>query len=230
MLPKRFLFHFRLNCRRADVLWKNDRAALDESFRLPNLDELEFSPPSGKAASVSGTSGPLDFRIGWNSSGLALSMHLSGKSRPLRSRQQQPEESDGLQICLDTRDVRNVHRATRFCHRLVFLPGTPGPRGEKPSAVWIPIHRAKNHPNPVAVERMAVRTEFFDDGYRLDAQIPADILTGFDPDEHPVLGFHYVVVDQELGSRYFLVGPPFPHDQDPSLWASLELADEKKRS
>ena len=51
----------------------------------------------------------------------------------------------------------------------------------------------------------------------------AEALTGFDPQEHPRLGFTYAVVDRELGEQTLGVGSPMPYQEDPSLWATLEL-------
>ena len=48
-------------------------------------------------------------------------------------------------------------------------------------------------------------------------------MTGFEPQEHPRLGFNYAIVDRELGLQTFSVGHPLPYDEDPSLWATLEL-------
>ena len=61
------------------------------------------------------------------------------------------------------------------------------------------------------------------DGYALEAFIPAEAMTGFEPQEHPRLGFNYAIVDRELGLQTFSVGHPLPYDEDPSLWATLEL-------
>jgi hypothetical protein len=61
------------------------------------------------------------------------------------------------------------------------------------------------------------------DGYVLDAMIPAGALTGYDPPEHPRLGFNYLVIDRELGEQTLSVGSPMPFQEDPSLWATLEL-------
>jgi len=195
------------------------RDALDESFCLPGLDNWD--------AGAQGTNDParrlpVDFRTGWNEKALFFSIRISGKAREPWCRLTHPEESEGIQICLDTRDVRNVHRATRYCHRFAFLPLGWGPEGKEPVVLWFPIHRAKGHPNTVAVERIAIQSEIFPGGYRVDVKIPGDVLTGYDPEEHPRLGFHYSIVDKEYGNQPFLVGPPFPYDQDPSLWGTLE--------
>lgn len=217
MLSKRQLFRFCFPCHYAKSLWRNGESLLDEHYRLVATDELE----TGKAA----RQGDAELRLGWNEKGIALMLLVTGRKEPVWSRASQPEESDGLQLCLDTRDVRNVHRATRFCHRLILMPGGAGPKEEKATAIWVPIHRAKNHPNPVAVDRIAIHATIRPDGYRLDAMIPGDVLTGFEPAEHPRLGFHHVIADRELGNRYLAVAPPFPHDQDPGLWCTLLLTD-----
>jgi hypothetical protein len=65
-------------------------------------------------------------------------------------------------------------------------------------------------------------------GYRLDALVPAEALTGFDPGEHPRLGFQYAVRDRELGTQTFSAGGGFPYQEDPSLWATLELVRDEK--
>jgi hypothetical protein len=48
-------------------------------------------------------------------------------------------------------------------------------------------------------------------------------MTGFDTAEHSRLGFTYAVIDRELGQQTFGVGGPMPYQEDPSLWATLEL-------
>jgi hypothetical protein len=167
--------------------------------------------------------GKIDFRIGWNPKGLAFSVRVEEKKRRPWCRVTRPEDSDGIQICIDTRDVRNVHRASRFCHRLFILPGGSGVNQSQPTPLWLPINRAKAHPNPVPVERMQLGGQITETMYRLDFTIPADGLTGYEPLEYNRIGFHYAIIDQDIGNRAFLVGFPFPHNEDPSIWATLEL-------
>ncbi len=80
----------------------------------------------------------------------------------------------------------------------------------------------KNYP-PIRPGLLKARCEKRVDGYILEALIPAEALTGFDPTEHPSLGFTYAVIDRELGEQTFGVGSPMPYQEDPSLWATLEL-------
>jgi len=211
LLPKRFLFRFSLPCRYREPLWTDAGTALDETYRLVSFAELE------------GLATPADVRLGWSESGIAVSVRVDGKKRPPWCRAGRSEDSDGLQLWIDTRDVHNVHRASRFCHRFVFLPGGDGKRFEKPVAEPLAIPRTKDVPNPVRSGQLRVRSEKRVDGYLLDAFIAAEALTGFDPHDHPRLGFTYAFIDRELGEQTLSTGSPMPYQSDPSLWATLEL-------
>jgi len=85
------------------------------------------------------------------------------------------------------------------------------------------INRARENPKSVADSALGIRARVRSGGYALQAYIPAAALTGFDPLEHPRLGFTYAVIDRELGWQTFTMGAEFPFDEDPSLWGSLEL-------
>ena len=60
-------------------------------------------------------------------------------------------------------------------------------------------------------------------GYRLEAFLPAAVLAGFDPDQHPRLGVYYALRDQDLGDQTLTLPGEFPFSDDPSLWPTLEL-------
>jgi hypothetical protein len=212
MFYKPFLYRFRFPCG-----YIATNVALDEAYRLPNVGHFEDSDLQSRL--------PYDFRVGWNETGLYFSLIVSEKKQPPRCHSTQPDESDGIQICLDTRDIKDIHRASRFCHRLLFMPSGSGRDHSQPTAVWLPIHRAKEHPNPIDLSQIKMQSKLAADGYRLDVFLPGKILTGFDPAEHPHLGFHFVVKDREYGNSYFLVAPPLPHDQDPSLWGTLAMVN-----
>ncbi len=211
LLPKRFLFRFSVSCLYRDPLWTAEGVALNEKHRLVSFAELEDRATTA------------DVRAAWSEAGIAFAVCVAGKRQPPWCRENRVEDSDGLQIFIDTRDVHNIHRAGRFCHRFVFMPGGGGPRLDRPVATWLPIHRAREEPRPIRPEQLQVRSEKRVDGYLLEAFIPAEALTGFDPDEHPRLGFTYAVVDRELGEQTLGVGAPMPYQEDPSLWATLEL-------
>jgi hypothetical protein len=211
MLPQRFLFRFSLPCLYREPLWNGDGAKLEEQYRLPSLAELE------------NRASPAEFRVAWSESGLAFSVRVTGKQQPAWCRATRPEDSDSVQLWIDTRDVHNVHRAGRFCHRFVFLPAGGGRQLDEPVAQTLPINRAREQPRPIDAKKLLVRSQPQTDGYVLEALIPAEALTGFDPQEHPRLGFTYAVIDRELGEQTLGVGSPMPYQEDPSLWATLEL-------
>jgi hypothetical protein len=211
LLPQRFLFRFAIPCGYRDPLWNARKAGLEEKFRLVRIAELE---PTAAAA---------DFRAAWSEAGVALTAHVGGKRQPPWCRATRPEDSDGVRVWIDTRDVHNVHRAGRFCHGFIFLPSGAGSRLADPAAFSVPINRAREQPRAIGEGLLQVRAERRPDGYTLSAFIPAEALTGFEPQEHPRLGFNYAIVDRELGLQTLSVGHPLPYEEDPSLWATLEL-------
>ena len=211
LLPARFLFRFSVPCMHKKTLWSEKGAALDARYRLVGLAELEGSAPWA------------DVRVAWNEQGLVFSVVVQEKKTAPWCRINRIDDSDSVQFWIDTRDVHNVHRASRFCHRFVALPFGNGARATDPFVQWMPIHRARNNPNTIDDGLLQVYSERQADGYRLDMLLPAAALTGFDPGEHPRLGFHYAVVDRELGEQTFAAGSPFPYRDDPSLWGTLEL-------
>jgi hypothetical protein len=212
LLPTRFLYRFSTPCRYCDPLWTEKGAKLDESYRLLGLSELEERMVWAEV------------RAAWSEAGLAFVIIVQGKTQSPWCRAGRIEDSDGLQLWIDTRDVHNVHRATRFCHRFIFLPGGAGARLDQAVGEVLPINRAREMPQPVSEGLLQAICQRRKDGYRLDVFLPATALTGFDPVEHPAIGFNYAVLDRELGEQTFGVGSPLPYQEDPSLWATLELA------
>lgn len=212
LLPTRLLFRFAVDCR-----WHAapETGPLDASYRLPVLEELEGRP------------GFADVRAAWNHSGLAITVALEGKTHPLWCRETKIEDSDGLQVWIDTRDTHNIHRASRFCHRFVFLPAGGGRQFDQPVADQLLVDRARENANPVRPGQLKVASQLRRDGYTLSAFIPAAALTGFNPDDHPRLGFTYYLFDRQFGEQTFGVGGQFPFAADPSLWGTLELVRAK---
>ena len=186
---------------------------MEDRYRLPDL------------AAIDGKRSPADVRLAWGTEGLAFSVLVIGKKRSIQCSAPHPEESEGVQILIDTRDVHTVHRATRFCHRFAFLPLGGGTNKMEALAAWLPIHRAREHPRAIPPGAVRVACRIIRGGYELSGLIAAEALTGFDVEQHPRLGFNYVVLDRELGVQTFAVGPPMPAHEDPSLWTSLELVE-----
>ena len=89
--------------------------------------------------------------------GLSFRLRVTGKSQAPWCRATRSEDSDGLQVWIDTRDTHTIHRASRYCHRFVFLPSGDGPGLRSPVARWLPINRAKEDPKSVQAAALQVK-------------------------------------------------------------------------
>ena len=230
--PPYFLFSLRLEAKSVPAgRAKLTPEFLSEKYELPALGNFaphqSPSPRRGARTDAARPAGTADFhvRFGWRADGLFLTVILRGKNRPVTVTPQQLETSDSFSLMLDTRDVRVIHRATKFCHRLLFTPADPenSAPGAAPGAVWLPIHRAKAHPTPVDVTRFETAYAARKDGWSLSVFIPGDTLTGYDPAEHTRIGLSYVLFDNEFGWLAQQLPDYFPVTEDPSLWAAVDL-------
>src|SRR5262245_1211891 len=211
LIAPTLLFRFAAPCRYCDQKWSAAGLTLDESFRLPCFVELQGARPFA------------DVRLGWNEQGVTLNLAAQGKQQPPWCRDSRIDDSDGIQLWIDTRNTQNIHRAGRFCHRFAFLPVGAGQRLADAVAVLLAINRAKESPREIESSQLKVRSQVQAGGYRLEAFIAAGALTGYSPADQPALGFSYAVIDRELGWQTFSVGPELPFMEDPSLWGTLDL-------
>ena len=92
-------------------------------------------------------------------------------------------------------------------------------------AIVIPMARAREESLPTDTSQIRIQSEVRSDGYWLDAWLPTEALVGYDPSQHPQLGFHYIIRDSELGEQSLAVGGEFPCASDPSIWPTIELTD-----
>lgn len=213
LLPPRQFFRFSADVRRKEPLWTAAPLVLDESYALPSLAELDGRPAFAEV------------RMAWASAGLVWQLVVEGKTQPPWCRDSRLDDSDGLQVWIDTRATLNVHRASRFCHRFVFLPSGAGSGGQQPVADQLLINRARENARPVRPRELEARARISPTGYTLTAFAPAVALGGFDPAQQPRLGFTYAVLDRERGLQTFATGPEFPYEEDPSCWAELRLIE-----
>lgn len=188
---------------------------LGPEFRIVSSSELAGFPDFA------------DVRCAWSENGLAL----------VFDNRKMPRHTPGLvkvNFWIDTRNTRNIHRATRFCHqfRLEFDPyikigrkreanETMAP-GAEPSQVR--INRALGDA-PVAA-RETIYTDYLQDGrggFRLAFFLSENALNGFDPNVNSRLGMAYRLQVPDLEMQHLGPGAEFPVQEDPSLWTVLEL-------
>ena len=239
-LPQNFLFRFVFPCRRLDAATESaafggalTAEALSTEYRLPFWTETHSVSGLGRGREPGPTTprSPenedlFDFRIAWSPRGLVVSTVVAGRRRVVRRVPTEADASDVLRLCLDARDVKETRRAGRFCHKFLFYPFIgKSDDSERPSAIWAPINRAKESPSPVDVGEFRLASERRIDGFAFSAAIPASTLTGFDPTDFRRLGLHFSQRDEEHGAFDLQLGEPFPIEDDPSLWTSLELVE-----
>ncbi|MSR56925.1 MAG: hypothetical protein EXS05_04555 [Planctomycetaceae bacterium] len=211
LLPYRFLFRYSFPVRHEAKLPRTGKggAGLPARFCFPDLGALDEGP------------GFAELRLAWNKQGLAISVEVRGKQRPLAHDPGAPDLSDGVQVWIDTRNTQSIHRAGRFCHHFCLLPRWG--EGAGPVGVQLPIARAKELTPLADSKDIGVTAEVTKTGYRLDGWLPGRVLNGFDPEAQTRLGFYYLVRDAELGEQTLSVGSDFPYAFDPSLWSTIEL-------
>jgi hypothetical protein len=217
LLPQPFWFRLAVPCRRVDGLPRpNAKRLLDlpASCRLPRTARLDGKAPWAEV------------RVAWNPGGLAVVVEAEGSLDGLRG-DDGPEARYGVRIWVDTRDTRDVSRATRFCHRFDARLA----RGASKTAVEVkvqprPIARAVADAPLARAGTVAARAEREQSGWRLELFLSAEALHGFDPETNRRLGFAYEVFDPERPGEYLGVGREFPVGENPSLWSTLELADD----
>jgi len=212
LIPNRFLFdiEFPLAYRAVAPRIDGDTDKWTEAELLPQWGELDEQPEFAAVWAC------------WNERGLFVACKVENKRKPLRCEPKSFWTSDHLRLCTDTRDARTNKRATRFCQQFYFLPTGGGKSKDQPVAGSTPIRQARENAPPVSagieVASIVART-----GYSLEAHIPADALHGFDPAEHPRLGFYYMLEDTEHGQQYLTIGDDLYWYVDPSTWATAVL-------
>lgn len=209
-IPKNMLFRYRIDCRHSDEKWSK-MLELPKTNAIPNFWAMGRGEPYA------------DVRMAWNAEGVFVWVRVKGKRQTVWSRATQILDSDGIQLWIDTRDTHNVHRATKFCHWIFLSPAGDGAKKDQPIATMLKINRAKEDSPSINRVPIKISSEHRKSGYTLSAFIPAACLSGWNPDEHPQLGFNYSVVDRELGYQPLAIGPELPVAEDPSLWSSLRL-------
>ena len=214
LLPQSFWFRTGLSCPHVEALPRAKGRLLDlpDECLLPDFSRLE------------GLESWAEVRLAWNPKGLALAFEVRGKVSPITHDPTRPFASDGVQFWVDTRDTREVHRATRFCSRYLATL-IPGSKQLQVELTRKPIARAAADPPPSDLSLARTQVDQIRGGWRVEIFLPAETIYGFDPETNRRLGFAYQVTDPDRGDQYLGVGREFPVGEDPSLWATLELRD-----
>lgn len=202
-----FPCHYRPNPPPMDGKLKN----WPKRFLVPDLMPLE------------GRTSFADIFMAWNETGIYFAVHLKEKTNPITVNPDRPESADSFEVWLDMRDARNVHQATRYCHQFVFLPGGGGRGGKQPVARPVNITRGPEKARLCDPEILQAAVQAVRQGYALEIAIPSEALHGFNPAEHPRLGFTYYLNDTHRGMQWWSVNKQFRFQDNPSMWGTAVL-------
>jgi len=216
VIPATFSFRFSLPLQRVDALPRKGKQLL----KLTDDCRL-FWPGSDLHEGLS----PLKLSAAWNLKGLAIAAEVTGKQHPAVSNIERPDETDAVQIWINTRNTTTIHRANRLCHHFCLLPNGGGDDGLEPVVRQIPIARAAEDAPIFQPDAFRSRSERTKHGYNLEAWLPSKCLNGFDSAESSQLAFYAMLRDSELGDHCLTVNAAFPFASDPSLWQTLDLLD-----
>ncbi len=217
LLPQAFWFRIAASCPRLEEIPRPDDRQrlldLPDSCALPDWGELE------------GRTSWAEIRLAWNPRGLGIAVRAEGLS-DLQLAPDRPEGFADIHFWVDTRDTRDISRASRFCHRFTAslrlrMPG----RKLDVEVVQRPIARAVADAPLSRPGLIASRAELSRAGWSVEVFLPAQALNGFDPETNRRLGFAYQVSDHAREDQFLGVGRDFPIGENPSLWATLELRD-----
>jgi hypothetical protein len=214
LLPQAFWFRLAAACPRVD--------GIPRPSGRGGLLDLPASCLLTDLSSLDGRSSWASVRVGWNPGGLGIAVLAA--LAPGNSPADRPEGFANVNLWIDTRDTRNVSRATRFCHR--FAAHLTLSRDRKGLSVQVdqrPIARAVADAPMGDHSLITSRTELTRSGWMLEMFLPAAVLNGFDPETNRRLGFAYQVSDHLREDQFLGVGRDFPLGENPSLWATLEL-------
>jgi len=218
LVPNRFLVRLLYACPYVKAMPRDDEESLielPESARLDSFADMDNAPNFA------------DVRLGWNETGLGVTVEVKGKENVPIGDVARPRQSDGITLWIDTRGDRTGHRASRTCHQFHFLAAGGGSDKDEPAFVQTKIHRALQDAPLATTNDVPFRHERIKGGYRIEAFLSGNVLTGFDPEQYPRLGVFYSVRDFEMGEQTPGADSDFPFAEDPSLWASLELVKGK---
>ena len=213
LVPNRFLFDFEfpLRYRAKPPVLTGDLVGWKDEFLLPDLGPIDGAKTFGSVWAS------------WNDDGIALACRVADKSTPLRCNPKVFWRGDNLRLCTDTRGTRNIHRASKHCQQFFFLPTGGGKNGSDPIAGSAAINRARQTAPIVPPGSIPIVAKISKTGYTFEAYIPASALYGFDPAEHPRIGFYYILEDADHGQQYLTVGDDLNWHIDPSTWATALL-------
>lgn len=156
--------------------------------------------------------------LGWHEEGIGCSIQINQSFT--KSSYPDVKKADSIELFIDTRDLKSSGFNTRFCHHFFFLPQPV----EGISCGEITHFRTEDSHPLCNCQLLFCQTSFTKKDYKVRIFIPAQCLHGYDPKQFDRLGFTYRL--NRVGGKpqhFSVVSQDYSIDQQPSLWASLNL-------
>ncbi len=212
LVPNRLLFRFEFPLRwRESPVVDGELSDWSDDFLLPDHGSLDGEASFARLWAA------------WNETGLFIACRVEGRRVPFQCNPKSFWQGDNLRLCTDMRDTRDLKRASRYCQQFFFMPAGGGRDGKSPVAGGARIPRATENGPIAEPESLRVASTRKGATYTIEAHVPADALAGFDPREHPRIGFYTVIEDVELGQQHLTVRDDLYWYVDPSTWPTAVL-------
>lgn len=214
------------------------------AFEIPFQEDLESMIRSGKHPSISVPLPNLIFepadyqqlgtvRVAWNDSGLAVSAEASivpAKEHPTDEKGKQSQTTSlrpEIVFYIDTRDMKSNKRANRFCHCFeIEFPMAKGKKLLPGETRLVPLTHSQSRKQVESVADLPTVGSIDSELASISCWLPKELLTGFDPENVPSIGFFYVLSlrNHKDVSQTYGLSSNFPYNTDSSLWPSLKLS------
>jgi hypothetical protein len=195
---------------RCDCLYRapKSQGSLGDAHLLPSFEDLCNEEPFASVA------------MGWNEEGLFFDVYVD---KPVeRTFYPSIDKGDGVELFIDTRDIKSTGFNTRFCHHFFFLP-QPIDGHEKGE---ITHFRTEDQHELCDPKDLKVRCHATPHSYHLNIFLPSHCLVGYDPAQFDRLGFTYRIHRVGGGAQHFSVSSEdYAIDAQPSLWSSVQLVN-----
>lgn len=127
------------------------------------------------------------------------------------------DSGDQIELFIDTRDLKNSHVVTRFCHHFII---------DLEEELGSEITRFRGDDTHLLADSslISVSTEGKRSSFTSTISFPKEILFGYDPKEFDRMGLSYRFVRNNGEKQHFPLSSTFFNlEKHPALWASLHL-------
>lgn len=215
------------------------------TFEIPFQEDLESDILSGNHPQISvplphlmfepADSKPLGgVHVAWNDAGLAITAETilpqSEKPQPPPKRGKRPKATvtrPDLDFYIDTRDMKSNKRANRFCHHFeLTFPAIQEKKNLPEKIRRVALSHSQSKSLTLSLDEIPITGSIEGEKTRASCWLSKDVLTGFDPENVPSIGFFYLIRshDNQGSSQPYGLSENFPYMSDPSLWPSLKLS------